>query len=49
MAELSEYTERQEDEVAFLQAVFPNPDDFQDLRLKDSWKVTAQITMSLIE
>jgi len=41
MAELSDYAERQEDEVAFLQAVFPNPDSFQDLRLKDTWKVAA--------
>ena len=31
------YEERQEDEVEFLQAVFPG--DFQDLRKQDAWKV----------
>ena len=31
------YEERQEDEVEFLQAVFPG--DFQDLRHQDAWKV----------
>ena len=36
---MSEYKERQEDEVEFLQAVFFNPGDFQDLRKNDSWKV----------
>ena len=37
---MSSYGERQEDEVEFLQAVFPNPGDFQDLRNNDPWKVT---------
>lgn len=31
------YEERQEDEVEFLQAVFPG--DFQDLRHQDAWKI----------
>ena len=34
------YSERQEDEVDFLQAVFP-AGEFEDLRLKDPWKVRA--------
>ena len=34
------YNERQEDEVDFLQAVFP-AGEFEDLRLKDPWKVRA--------
>ena len=37
MACEASYEERQEDEVDFLQAVFPG--DFQDLRVNDSWKV----------
>lgn len=36
-----ENEERQEDEVEFLQAVFPNPGDCLDLRQKDTWKVGA--------
>ena len=39
MAYEASYEERQEDEVDFLQAVFPG--DFQDLRVNDSWKVHA--------
>ena len=39
MSVVSDYVERQEDELEFLQAVFPNPGEFQDLRLKDTWKV----------
>ena len=35
------YSERQEDEVDFLQAVFP-AEEFSDLRLKDPWKVTRK-------
>ena len=34
------YEERQEDEVEFLQAVFPG--DFEDLRNKDTWKVGGE-------
>lgn len=37
MAYEASYEERQEDEVDFLQAVFPG--DFHDLRVNDSWKV----------
>ncbi len=33
------YEERQEDEVEFLQAVFPG--DFEDLRRNDPWKVSS--------
>ena len=44
MSDLSSYEERQEDEVEFLQAVFPNPGDFQDLRLHDTWKVYYSIS-----
>ena len=40
MACEASYEERQEDEVDFLQAVFPG--DFQDLRVNDSWKVRQQ-------
>ena len=35
------YSERQEDEVEFLQAVFP-AGEFDDLRLKDPWKVERE-------
>ena len=35
------YSERQEDEVDFLQAVFP-AGKFEDLRLKDPWKVRTR-------
>ena len=35
------YSERQEDEMDFLQAVFP-AQEFIDLRLKDPWKVTRE-------
>ena len=35
------YEERQEDEVEFLQAVFPG--DFQDLRHQDAWKVSGGV------
>lgn len=38
------YEERQEDEVEFLQAVFPG--DFEDLRNKDTWKVGLWLTWS---
>ena len=41
MACEASYEERQEDEVDFLQAVFPG--DFQDLRVNDSWKVRQHI------
>lgn len=41
MTDLTAYEERQEDEVEFLQAVFSNPGDFQDLRQHDSWKVSC--------
>ena len=40
---MDDYEERQEDEVEFLQAVFPG--DFQDLRLNDPWKVGGLMTM----
>lgn len=40
MAYEASYEERQEDEVDFLQAVFPG--DFQDLRVNDSWKVRTR-------
>ena len=36
---MSVYSERQEDEIEFLQAVFP-AGELEDLRLKDPWKVT---------
>ncbi len=39
MSDLSSFEERQEDEVEFLKAVFPNSEDFKDLRLNDTWKV----------
>ena len=35
------YSERQEDEIEFLQAVFP-AGEFEDLRLKDPWKVISK-------
>ena len=35
---MSGYSERQEDEIEFLQAVFP-AGELEDLRLKDPWKV----------
>ena len=38
------YEERQEDEVEFLQAVFPG--DFQDLRMNDTWKVRESAAVS---
>jgi hypothetical protein len=34
---MSVYSERQEDEIEFLQAVFP-AGELEDLRLKDPWK-----------
>ncbi len=43
MSDLTAYEERQEDEVEFLQAVFFNPGDFQDLRKNDTWKVVKCI------
>lgn len=46
MADLSSYEERQEDEVEFLQAFFPNPGDFQDLRQNDKWKVSHNLELS---
>ena len=46
MADLSSYEERQEDEVEFLQAFFPNPGDFQDLRQNDKWKVSFLLRTS---
>ena len=49
MSEASEYVERQEDELEFLQAVFPNPGDFQDLRRGDTWKVKSYYHIILIE
>ena len=39
------YSERQEDEVDFLQAVFP-AGEFEDLKLKDPWKVRAGVMIS---
>ena len=38
--DLDNYKTRQEDEVDFLEAVFSNPGDFQDLRKNDTWKVS---------
>ena len=39
------YSERQEDEVDFLQAVFP-AGEFEDLKLNDPWKVRARVMIS---
>ena len=39
------YEERQEDEVEFLQAVFPG--DFEDCRLNDSWKVGTVVRVAM--
>ncbi len=47
MSDLSNYEERQEDEVEFLQSFFPNPGDFQDLRQKDTWKVIGVLNPQL--
>lgn len=43
IAVMSGHEERQEDEVEFLQAVFPNPGDCVDLRQKDTWKVSEAV------
>ena len=40
--EASQYSERQEDEIEFLQAVFP-AGELEDLRLKDPWKVSGSM------
>ena len=40
------YQERQEDEMEFLQAVFPG--DFQDLRKNDPWDVSLVLILFLL-
>ena len=46
LAVMEGYSERQEDEIEFLQAVFP-AGEFEDLRLKDPWKVISEERRSM--
>ena len=41
------YQERQENEVEFLQAMFP--DDFMDLRKNDPWDVSTHLRLEACE
>ena len=41
------YSERQEDEIEFLQAVFP-AGELEDLRLKDPWKVSWNMIFNYV-